>query len=304
MDPIAPSIYMPAGDRFSYRPTIKRPVMELPNGARVAFWVGLNIECYDPLKPGIAIHVHGPGVNPDPLNQGWVDYGPRVGVWRVMDGLDSAGLRASVLLNADVCTVYPEIIDAGNARNWVWLAHGRNNSTPQQEVAGDREYEYLRDVVAIITSGTGRPPRGWLGPGLSETFQTPDHLAKLGIEYICDWCNDDLPYEMKVIEGRMISVPYSIELNDIPMCVGKGMTGPQVYEAITDQFDVLYQEATRTGPRVMCLALHPFVIGTPFRYKHLMRALSYITRHSGVWLTTSDDIANWYYSNYYDSGQS
>ena len=283
---------------YDYSPIVRRPKLEWPDGARVALWIGLNIEHYKLDVPSTSIHGATSNLVPDPLNYGWRDYAPRVGVWRIMDTLDKYSIRASVLLNSDVCSFYPEIIEEGNKRDWVWLAHGKNNSTIEAGMSLEEERAYLTGVVNTIKKHTDKQPKGWLGPALTETLNTPDLLAVLGVNYICDWCNDDQPFPMHVKEGRMISVPYSIEVNDVPLFVGKSFSGPDLYQLLVDQFDVLYEEGEKTG-RVMAIALHPFATGLPFRSKYLDKALDYITNHSKVWVTTSDDIADWYYQNYY-----
>ncbi|GMA64892.1 polysaccharide deacetylase family protein [Alicyclobacillus fastidiosus] len=278
---------------YDYSPIIERPRLEFPGGARVAFWVGLNIEHYELDKPATSLSAGTQNLIPDPLNYGWRDYSPRVGVWRTMDLLDKFGVKASVLLNSDVCNYYPQIIEEGNKRNWVWLAHGKNNSRLQANMSLDEERKYLTEVIDTIKASTGRQPNGWLGPALSETLNTPQILEELGLSYTCDWCSDDQPFFLNTPQRKMISIPYSIELNDIPLFVYKSMTGNAFYQLLKDHFDVLYAEGAKTG-RVMCIALHPFVTGVPFRHKYLEMALDYITSHSKVWVTTSDELANWY----------
>ena len=147
----------------------------------------------------------------------------------------------------------------------------------------------------MITKGPKCPDR--------KAFITPEILAEHGIRYLCDWCNDDQPYPMKVKKGRLISVPYSVELNDIPFFIGKGNSGADFMQAIKDQFDVLYEEGKANG-RVMAIALHPYIIGIPFRHKYFELALEYIVRHKDVWLTTGGEIAKWYYDNYYTTTKS
>lgn len=289
--------------RYEYWPLVDRPRLDLPGGARLAFWIGYNIEHFAVDKPSTSIFDGTAMLRPDPLNYGWRDYGVRVGVWRMMDLLGEHGIRASVMLNSDVCAHYPRIIEEGGKLGWTWVAHGKNNSTFQTGMTPDDERAYLTDVITTIADSTGHRPRGWLGPGLTETFATPDILAELGVDYVLDWCNDDQPYPMNVSSGRMISVPYSIEINDIPLFLGRGYTGEQFYQAVIDQFDQLHAEGERSG-RVMGLALHPFLVNQPFRHKYLARALEYITGHDDVWFTTSDEIADWYYREYYDHAAS
>ena len=276
---------------YNYSPIVSRPKLTWPNGARLAFYVGLNIEHYQVDKPSTSIFGGTAMLKPDPLNYGWRDYGVRVGIWRMMEALDKHNMRASVLLNSTVCKHYPQIIDAGRKRNWAWLAHGQDNSTFEAGMSAEEERKYLKEVVDTISAATGHDIKGWLGPALTETFETPRLLRELGLTYILDWCADDQPFPINV--PGMISVPYSIEINDVSLFVGKSLSGEAFYQIVVDQFDQLYKEGAQSG-RVMALCLHPFIISVPFRQKYLERALAYIAGHDGVWLTTSDEIAAHY----------
>lgn len=276
---------------YDYSPIVGRPRLTWPNGARVAFYVGLNVEHFEVDKPSTSIVPATSTLVPDPLNYGWRDYGARVGLWRVAEVLDRVGMRASVLLNSDVGERYPQIIEAGKQRGWTWIAHGRNNSTMHSGLGIDEERAELDHILRAIETATGRRPQGWMGPGLSQTFATPSLLKEFGLSYLLDWCADDQPFALNV--PGMISVPYAIELNDIPMFILQGQSGEDFCRAVIDQFDQLYQESAESG-RVMALALHPFVIGQPFRARYLARALAYIAGHKDVWLATSDEIAAHY----------
>jgi len=276
---------------FDYSPIVDRDPISWPGGARVAFYVGLNVEHFHVDRPSTSLAEATAALVPDPLNFGWRDYGPRVAIWRVMEALDRHGIRASALLNAEVGDRYPQIIEAGRARDWAWVAHGRTNSTLHTGMSVEDERAELADIVATLERTTGRRPRGWLGPGLTETFATPRLLAELGLSYVLDWTNDDQPYRLNV--PGMLSVPYSVELNDLGLFLFKGLTGPDFVQVVKDQFDQLYADSADSG-RVMALALHPFVIGQPFRHRYLQQALAYVAGHEGVWLTTSDEIAAHY----------
>ncbi|MCT2589647.1 polysaccharide deacetylase family protein [Streptomyces sp. N2-109] len=276
---------------YDYSPITEREPLYWPGGARVAFYVGLNVEHFHLGTPSTSLNEATAALVPDPLNHGWRDYGPRVGIWRVMQTLDRHGVRASVLLNSDVCHHYPQIIRAGRERDWAWLAHGRTNSVLPAGTSEEEERAELADIVATIEKSTGTRPRGWLGPALNETFRTPALLAELGLNYVLDWTSDDQPYRLNV--PGMLSVPYSVELNDLGLFTMHGMTGPAFVQTVKDQFDQLYADSAESG-RVMALALHPFVIGQPFRAPYLDQALAYITGHPDVWVTTSDEIAAHY----------
>jgi allantoinase len=283
---------------YAYSPITERPKLTWPNGARVAFYVGLNIEHYEVDKPATSIFGGTAMLVPDPLNYGWRDYAVRVGIWRMIEALDAHKMRASVLLNSDCCTHYPQIIEAGKQRNWVWLAHGKNNSMFQTGMSVEQERKYLTEIVSTVSKATGHQIRGWLGPALTETFETPRLLKELGLTYVLDWCADDQPFPLNI--SGMMSVPYSIEINDVSLFVGKSLSGEAFYQVVVDQFDQLYKEGEKSG-RVMALCLHPFIINQPFRQKYLERALTYIAGHDDVWLTTSDDIAAHYAKNYMPS---
>jgi peptidoglycan/xylan/chitin deacetylase (PgdA/CDA1 family) len=273
---------------FDYTPITERPALTWPGGKGVAFYVGLNVEHFLPDRPSTSIWPI--DLTPDPLNHGWRDYGARVGIWRTMDILDRYGVRASVLLNSMVAEHNPQIIEAGVQRDWAWLAHGSTNSILHTGLEPDEERKVLTDIVDTIESATGRRPKGWMGPGLTETHNTPELLAELGLSYVLDWTNDDQPYRLNV--PGMLSVPYTVELNDL-LIFPRGITGPEFVQMIKDQYDVLRAES-EDGGRVMPLALHPFVIGQAFRAKYLDQALEFLASQPDVWLTTSDEIAAHY----------
>ncbi len=281
--------------RYPYWPMPERPRIAWPHGARLAFWVIPNVEHFRFDKPGGDVRGF-----PDVYNFAQRDYGARVGIWRMMEVMDRYGVRGTVALNSDVCRFYPQIIRAGMERGWEWMGHGVSNSEPLIGMEEEAERALIHQVVQTIADATGSPPTGWLGPGLGETERTPDLLAEAGITYVADWVADDQPFPMRVAQGRLISVPYSQELNDIPAYLRKGLTPEAFYRQTCDQFDVLYEEGARSG-RVMALALHPFLTGHPFRAKWFARSLEYITSHDRVWVTTGGEIARWYYDHYYDA---
>ncbi|MEU4969216.1 polysaccharide deacetylase family protein [Streptomyces smyrnaeus] len=282
---------------FDYSPITERPPISWPGGARVAAYIGLNIEHFLLDRPSTSLWPGTADLVPDALNYGWRDYGVRVGIWRTIESLDRHGIRASALLNSAVADHYPQIIEAGRVRNWAWLAHGRTNSILQTGMGRDEERRFLSDIVDTIATATGQRPRGWMGPGLTETFHTPSLLAELGLSYLLDWTNDDQPYRLNV--PGMLSVPYSVELNDL-LLFGKGVTGPEFVQIVKDQYEQLHADSAHSG-RVMALALHPFVIGQPFRHKYLDEALEYLAAQPDIWLTTSDEIAEHYQRTVSDS---
>lgn len=279
--------------RADYSAINTRKPLKLPDGARLALWVVVNVEEWD-INDKMARQVlptpQGASVVPDIPNYSWHEYGMRVGFWRVKALLDRLGIRATVSLNASVIHSYPEIFKAMVDADWEIMGHGFLQKALPLE---DDEEAVIRKTVEAIKDATGTAPRGWMGPGLAETWDTPDLLAAAGIEYICDWVMDDLPVPMKVKTGRMVSIPYTVETSDITMYVVQNHKSPEIFDRGKDQFDRLYSEGQESA-RIMCIALHPYVIGVPHRIGYLEKLLDYITSHDDVALMTGGEILDWY----------
>ena len=280
-------------DRFPYSPIIDRKPLKWPNGARVAVWVIPNIEHFLFDRPSTSITAVTTQFVPDVLNYSWRDYGVRVGIWRLMEVMEKHGIKGTVALNADVCANYPRIIEEGKKLGWEWMGHGTNNSTIINKQSEEEERKLIAGIADTITKATGQKPRGWLGPALTESHHTLDILAENGFEYVGDWVNDEQPYPMKVKKGSMHSLPYSIEMNDIPAFLDLGRSAEDFSKMICDQFDVLYQDGAKSA-RVMAICLHPFLIGHPFRSKHFDKALGYIKGHKDVWFAKGGEIIDAY----------
>jgi peptidoglycan/xylan/chitin deacetylase (PgdA/CDA1 family) len=223
---------------------------------------------------------------PDIRNYARRDYGNRVGIWRLMDVLTKHGIRGTVALNGEVGLQYPRILQAATALKWELMGHGMTNSTRASGMSIEAERSMIAEVRKIVES-FGQRMRGWLGPGLAETWNSIDLLREAGVEYVCDWVNDDLPYRM---DNGLYAIPYSIEVNDMPLFNTPSIPVADFERIIRDTFDVLYEE----GGRVMCIALHPFLIGAPHRIRYLDRALQHIVAHDGVWLATGSEIIDAY----------
>ncbi len=286
-------------DRFDYSPIIDRPVIKWPNDARVALWISPNVEHYEYLPPENEFRNAWPRT-PHPDIQGYAhrDYGNRVGFWRMLEVLDKHDFRCCVSLNEAVLEHFPEIRDAMVQRDYDYMSHGIYNTRYLVGASEDEEREFYRDIIDTLKKHTGKQLKGMLGPALSNTEATPDLMAEAGLVYHTDWFHDDQPFPIKVKQGKLISMPYTIELNDV-VVHAQGHEAEYFCQIIKDQFDVLYQEGAESG-RVMCIALHPYWIGQPHRAKYLDEALSYVLSHDGVWKTTADDITDYYIENYYD----
>ena len=286
-------------DRIFHQTIGDRPVLKWPGGNRIALMVIPNIEHYEYLPPSHPIRNAYPRTpHPDVMAYGGKDYGNRVGVWRFFELFDKHQIRATVSLNLGVIEHYPEVFDACESRKWDYMGHGMYNTRYMWGVSEQEERDHIGSCVDLFRRRTGRQLPGWLSPALSHTLLTPDLVAEAGIRYYCDLVHDEQPWPVRVRRGRLITVPYSVDLND-------AVTYRQGYEAedfgrmIVDTFDTLWREGANNG-RVMSIAVHPYNMGQPHRIGHLDAALKYILSHQGVWAATGSEISDWYYENMWD----
>ena len=286
-------------DRVDYLPLNNRPKIVWPGSARVAFWVSPNVEHYEYLPPLDGLRNPWPRTPiPDVQQYSYRDYGNRVGFWRMLEVLDHYKIRCCISLNMAVLDHYPQIRDAMVQRNYDYMSHGIYNTRYLNSYTEDQEREFYRDCTDTLKRHTGKQLKGMLGPSISGSPNTPDLMAEMGLIYHTDWNHDDQPAPLKVKTGKLVSVPYSLEINDVPTFTEHGFTGEYFVQMCKDQFDRLYQEGAEGG-RVMCLALHPYLIGQPHRVRYLDQILNYVMSHHGVWQTTADDIAEYYITNCY-----
>lgn len=268
---------------FSYIPVNRRPLLKWPNEARVAVWVIPNIESF-----ALDEKIIGDRKIPEVQAFSQRDYGARIGIYRIMDIMSQRKIRGSITLNSEVCDVYPEIIQDAMALQWEFLGHNQSNTRRLHDIPPHTEAKVIHDALDRITNFTGVRPRGWLGSGLSETWNTLDYLANEGIEYVCDWVNDDQPYYMDVDGYKMINLPYTAEINDLPQ-FRLGRSNEEFDAMAKAAFDRLYLEGDRSA-RVMAIAIHPFVIGVSHRIWVLESILDYISGHDKVWFATGSEI--------------
>jgi peptidoglycan/xylan/chitin deacetylase (PgdA/CDA1 family) len=280
--------------RFPYSPIVGRPDFHWPGQRRLAVYVALNLECFE-FGAGAGATIAPYGDEPDVLNYAWREYGNRVGAYRLLQLFDDLGWPFAALLNSTMLTEAPELVAACTIRKAEIVGHGRTNSERQGTLPEADERKLIAEATDALRSMTGNAPSGWLGPWISQSRTTPDLLSEAGYQYLLDWCHDDQPTWMKTRSGRILSVPYPQELNDIPQVVARKREGNEFADMIVDTFEVLLEEA-QDRPIVMGIALHAYIVGWPHRFKHLRRALKHISSVGDplVWITTPGQIARAY----------
>jgi len=278
-------------ERASFSAIVDRPALAFPAGVRLVIWPIVNLEVWEierPMARQVLPAPTGVAVTPDLCNWSWHEYGMRVGVWRFFDAFDRVGARATLSLNAAVCERYPRVAAAAREREFMGHCYVQ---MPIHAVADQRAM--IRQSLDAIESFTGTRPKGWLGPGLTETYDTPDLLAEAGVEYVGDWVYDDEPTVLATAHGPLVTLPYTVELNDIPLAMVQHHHGDILLKRASDQFDRLYAEAGARA-KILSLAIHPYITGVPHRIGYLEAFFDYARRHAGVAFWTGDEILAWY----------
>jgi allantoinase len=282
---------LPHHNRYAYSPIPERPAYSWPEGKRLAFFIGLNIEHFA-FGTGLSHSLSVPLPAPDQRAFAWTDYGNRVGIWRIFDLLDELNLPAAHLINTTLFEYAPQILERIKARSDEVIAHGRTNAERHAGMWEADEARFIAEVRDEIRKHWGREPAGWMAPWMSVTPNTLDLLQEAGFKYAMDWPADDQPLWMKTRGGKIMSVPYPFELNDSPQMLVRHQSPDDFTKALIDQFEEMLDQSTKQ-PLVFSVALHAMIVGQPYRLRALRRALKYIVEHprrDEIWFTHPGEI--------------
>jgi len=280
-------------ERVPYSAIVDRPPLRLPGGARMAVWTIVNVEEWAierPMPRTVLPPPMGQPLLPDLPNWAWHEYGMRVGFWRLAEVLAGCDVVATLALNGSVIAAYPRVAAAARDAGWEFMGHGFVQR-PMHHLEDQRGA--IRDTIEAIRGFTGRAPRGWESPGLTETYDTIDLLHEEGIEYVADWVLDDQPVRIRTAKGHIVSVPYTLEVNDIPMMAVQHHGAEEMLRRGAAQFDRLYAEAERIT-RVMAISVHPYITGVAHRIGWLEQLYAHIRSRPGVLHWTGEQILDWY----------
>jgi len=285
---------LPSHGRFDYRPITQRPDYRWPNGARLAVYLGFNLEHFA-FGEGMGAAIGPVMPEPDVLNYAWREYGNRVGAWRCLALFDHLAMPTAAIVNTALYDHCPELVQAFVARGDELVGHGHTNAERQSELGEDQERRLLQWCRDRMATRSGQNVQGWLSPWIAESRLTPDLLVDTGYRYTLNWCHDDQPVAMRTRSGQTLwSVPYPQELNDIPMIVGRKLDGSAFAQMIVDNFDEMLMQCQQQ-PLVMGVALHPYLMGQPYRLRHLRRALEHVARardRGQVWIAAPGQICS------------
>jgi allantoinase len=280
-------------DRVPYSAIVERPPLRLPDDGRLAVWTIVNVEEWSierNMPRTVLPPPYGQPLQPDLPNWAWHEYGMRVGFWRFLDVLKKHQIKATLALNGSVIESYPPVAKAALEAGWEFMGHGWTQR-PMHHVEDQKKA--IVDTMAAIKAFTGKKARGWESPGLTETYDTIDWLAEAGVEYVADWVLDDQPVKIETAHGPIVSVPYTVEMNDIAMMVLQNHPSEVWLRRGIDSFDRLYLEGAASA-RVMAISIHPYITGVPHRIAYLERLYEYIRQRPGVCFWTGEQILDWY----------
>jgi len=280
-------------ERIVYSAIKDRPRLALPHGARLVVWVIINVEEWNPretMPRTVLTPPAGGSPEPDIPNWAWHEYGNRVGFWRMVEVLDRFRIPAVMAINGAAIQTYEPIALAAKERGWEFMGHGFGQKNMQK--VPDERADIVKTSDAI-RKFTGRAPRGWLGPGLTETWDTPDILAEEGYEYVSDWVLDDQPVMLKTRTRPLVSVPYTQECNDVAMILIQHHKASEYKDRAVDQFEQLYADAQNSA-RIMALVAHPYIMGAPHRLRYFRETLEHMQSRPGVLFWTGEQILDWY----------
>lgn len=279
--------------RIPHQMASERPKLSPPDGKPIMVHLVVNVEnwLFDNAMPRkILTAPHGLEQIPDIPNYSWAEYGMRCGMPRLLDCFAERGLPASVSLNAGVIEAYPTVSAAMRDADWEFIGHGVHQKSIQGEVD---EAALIAQSLSMIEAFTGKRPGGWLGPGLKETMDTPDILKQQGVEYVFDWVLDDLPCWMTTIHGPLMSLPYTLEINDSVIYAVEKHASPEMHRRLVDTLE-LFDRETKSQPRVLTLGLHPHLIAVPHRMVYLEKMLDLLQDRSDTIFMTGRSIADWF----------
>jgi allantoinase len=282
-------------ERCAYSAIVDRPPLILPQSGRIVVWTIVNLEFWS-ISRRMARQVlpapTGQVLLPDVPNWSWHEYGMRVGVWRFFELFARLGIRPTLSINARVCQEYRRVADAAREAGWEFMGHAWEQM-PIHKV--DDQARMISQSLDTLERFASSRPIGWLGPGLTETYETPDLLAAAGIKYIGDWVYDDEPTEITTTYGPLVTLPYSVELNDIPMMLVQHHESGYFTQRCIDSFERLYQEGAERA-KIMAIAIHPYISGQPHRIKYLEAVYDHVNRYRGVLHWNGVEILDWYLS--------
>jgi len=283
--------------RYTYSNLFRRKPVSWPHDARIALWIMPTLEFFplDMAPKGFRPPGGLERPYPDYWNYTLRDYGNRVGFSRLFRALERRGLKASVAMSSRLPERYPHVMQEATRLGFEVVGHGIDmNHLHAGDLGAEQERDWIRQSLASLRERSGQKVTGWYSPAWSETRNTLDLLAEAGIDYVCDWINDDMPYPLQAKGRTLHAMPHAYEVSDLQIYWFHKYKPKQYVQQVIDQFDWLYREAAQHGGRIMALSLRPWLSGVPHRIQAVEDVLDHILRHAGVWSATGAEIlAEW-----------
>jgi len=280
-------------DRYDWSMLADRKPVAWPGGKRLALWVNVALQYFPLNQQGRPFPPVGGMTTtyPDLRHYTLREYGNRVGIYRFLEAFDTYQVKPTFAVSARLAERYPYLLKRLVERGDEIISHGWHMDAPHYGgVDRDEESELVARSLDTLRNATGQAVAGWLSPSKSQSMNTPDLLVENGVRYMCDWINDDMPYNFRTSAGDIVSMPLSTELEDRFIMQANLHSESEYADQVQDAFDYLYAEAVEQGGRMLALSIHPWMLGQPHRIGRLEQVLEYITDHDGVWSASAGEI--------------
>ncbi len=280
--------------RVPHELSSNRKKLSPPDGKSLIVHTVMNIEYwpFDKNMPrGILPPPHGKSPDPPDLpNYSWVEYGMRVGLPRLFKLFAENNIPVSAFINAQVADIYPKAFDEVCKLNWELVGHGWFQESLR--VAKDEEH-VIKKSLDLLRKLSGQPVRSWFGPAGGETEKTPELLKKNGIEFLHDWLIDELPCWMRTKLGPIVAMPYTFELNDVPIWTVQNNSCDEMKKRVEATL-IIFDEEKLYNTKIITLALHPHIVGVPQNFYYLKKIIEDLKKRDDVIFMTSSQIGDWF----------
>ena len=280
-------------DRYDWSMLADRKPVEWPGGKRLALWVNVSLQYFPLNQQGKPFPPVGGMTTsyPDLRHYTLREYGNRVGIFRCLQAFDRFGVKPTFAVSGRLAERYPYLVNRLVERGDEIIAHGWHMDAPHYGGMDEGDEAMLMErTLDTLRAKTGQAVEGWLSPSKSESARTPDLLVEHDVKYMCDWINDDMPYNFRTSAGDIVAMPLSTELEDRFIMQANLHSEAEYADQVQDAFDYLYAEAAEQGGRMLALSIHPWMLGQPHRIGKLEQVLEYITGHDGVWSAGAGEI--------------
>lgn len=277
-------------DLYAWSSIFSRKPVAWPGNASVAVWVCISLEWFPITPEDKPFRAPGHMQTPYPDYRHYTarEYGTRIGLYRLLDACTKAGVRVSVAANGAIADRYPQVIRDIVADGHEIIAHSTDmNGTIATGLSIERERALIAQSIASLERLTGKRPEGWLSIARSQSWNTPELLKEAGLQYTCDWVNDELPWRFN---NGLINLPLNHELSDRQIITVQQQSADSYVQQLHDAFDWLAAEAMSYGGRLLPMHITPYIMALPYRIAAFEELIQSLAARPEAWFAPGNEI--------------